>query len=70
MLNVDGKLIESISYNEATRLLYVKFHAPGGALCFEDIPKFRYNGLMNAPRKDAYFTTYIRNSFLSKPVTL
>jgi hypothetical protein len=64
------KIVESVSYNDATRMLYVKFRDNKGAMCFEDVPKFRYNGMMNAPRPDAYFSTYIRNLFLSKPCTL
>jgi hypothetical protein len=71
LLELEGtKMVESVSYNDATRILYVKYCDNKGAMCFEDVPKFRYNGLMSAPRPDAYFATYIRNLFLSKPVTL
>jgi hypothetical protein len=71
LLELEGaKIIESVSYNDATRILYVKFSDDKGGMCFEDVPKFRYDGLMNAPRPDAYFGTYIRNLFLSKPFAL
>ena len=71
LLELEGtSIVESVSYNDATRILYVKLRDNKGGMAFEDVPKFRYNGLMGAPRPDAYFNTYIRNLFLSKPATL
>jgi hypothetical protein len=62
---VDADQFESISYSMSTRRLYIKFrNSP--TLYFEGVPGFRFQGLIAAPRKDAYFTTYIRNHFLSK----
>ncbi len=67
MTAVDAKEIESVGYVPASRQLIIKFRgAP--AMCFDGVPGFRFQGLMSAPRKDAYFSTYIRNKFLTKPL--
>jgi hypothetical protein len=67
MVPVDAKQFESVGYTISSRRLYIKFrNAP--AVYFEGVPGFRHTGLMSAPRKDAYFTTYIKNSFLAKEV--
>lgn len=65
MTPVNAKLFESIGYVDATRQLFVKFRN-AKTVCFEDMPRFRYTGLMAAPRKDAYFTSYIKDRFLFK----
>jgi KTSC domain len=66
-VKVDANLFESVSYDEVSHTLYVKFRdAP--ALKFEKVPRFRFQGLMGAPRKDAYFRTFIKNQFLTKPM--
>jgi hypothetical protein len=67
MVPVDAKLLESVGYVIATRRLYVKIRG-SSVLYFEGVPGFRHTGLMSAPRKDAYYTTFIRNSFLAKEV--
>jgi hypothetical protein len=66
MVSVDGDQLESVGYSDGTRTLYIKFrNSP--ALHFEKVPRFRYQGLMAAPRKDAYFRTFIQHQFLAKP---
>jgi hypothetical protein len=67
MVPVDAKLFESVGYTISSRRLYVKYRN-AAAVYFEGVPGFRYSGLMAAPRKDAYFTTYIKSSFLPKEV--
>jgi len=65
MMPVEAKIIEAVGYADRTRCLYIKcYHSP--TLCFTDVPQFRYRGLMAAPRMDAYYTTYIKNSYLAK----
>ena len=65
MTAVNADTIESVGYVIAGRKLYVKFrNSP--AVCFEGVPNFRYQGLLAAPRKDAYFRTYIKDQFLAK----
>lgn len=67
MMPVDADTFESIGYVMANRRLYVKFrNAP--TICYEGVPGFRYQGLLAAPRKDAYFKTYIQNHFLTKEI--
>ena len=69
MIPVDADTFESIGYVVNGRLLYVKFRNTP-PLVFNNVPGFRYDGLMAAPRKDAYFQTFIKNFFLSKPAQL
>jgi hypothetical protein len=64
---VNAKQFESVGYAQATRQLFIKFRN-SKTLCFEDIPQFRYKGLMSAPRIDAYFKAYIKDQFLAKEV--
>jgi hypothetical protein len=67
MVPVDASTFESVGYVIAMRRLYIKFrNSP--ALYFEAVPNFRYMGLLNAPRKDAYYNTYIKDHFLTKEV--
>jgi len=66
MVPVDADTFESVGYVLKGKLLYVKFrNSP--ALVFINVPSFRYDGLMAAPRKDAYYDTFIKNFFVSKP---
>lgn len=69
MVPVEADLFESVGYTTGARQLYIKFHR-SPTLCFNNVPGFRYEGLLNAPRKDAYYNTFIKNFFLSKPVEL
>ncbi len=69
MVPVDAKTIEAVGYVVSERELYVKFRSTP-AMCFEDVPNFRFRGFMSAPRKDAYYNTFIKNSFLAKEVQL
>jgi hypothetical protein len=69
MMKVDSDLFESIGYISKSRQLYIKFkNSP--ALCFDNVPGFRYESLLTVPRKDAYFRTFIKDRFLTKPVQL
>jgi hypothetical protein len=69
MIPVDAQMFESVGYVESSRKLFIKF-SPAPTLCFENVPNFRYTGLLNAPRKDAYFKTFIKDRFLTKEVVL
>lgn len=63
---VEAELFESVGYISGGRQLYIKFrNSP--TLVFINVPGFRYDGLMAAPRKDAYYNTFIKNFFISKP---
>lgn len=66
MVPVDADEFESVGYVLKGRLLYVKFRN-STVLVFNNVPGFRYDGLMAAPRKDAYYKTFIQNFFVSKP---
>jgi len=68
-VEVDAKQFESVGYAQATRQLFIKFRN-SKTVCFEDIPQFRYKGMMGAPRIDAYYSAYIKDHFLSKEVPM
>ncbi len=65
MTPVDAQMFESVGYAMASRKLFVKIRG-SPTLCFEGVPGFRYQGLLSAPRKDAYYKTYIKDRFLAK----
>ena len=67
MLTVDAEGIESIGYVDGSRQMYIKFRG-GRTLCINNVPRFRYQGMLAAPRKDAYYTTYVKDRFLMKEV--
>jgi hypothetical protein len=69
MVPVEADSLESVGYVTGVRQLYVKFHN-SPTLCFNNVPGFRYEGLLSAPRKDAYYKTFIQNFFISKTVQL
>jgi len=69
MVPVEADLFEAVGYSTGTRQLYIKFCKPP-ALVFNNVPGFRHEGLLQAPRKDAYYETFIKNFFISKPVEL
>jgi len=69
MIAVDADSFESIGCLPKTRQLYVKFrNSP--ALCFDNVPGFRYESLLTAPRKDAHYRTFIKDRFLTKTVEM
>jgi len=47
--------------------MYVIFRG-GHTLCLNNVPRFGYEGMLAAPRKDAYYTTYVKDRFLMKEV--
>jgi len=68
MVAVDADLFESVGYEDISHSLLIKFrNSP--TMRYEKVPRFRFQGLLGAPRKDAYFKTFIQNQFLSKLVS-
>jgi hypothetical protein len=67
---VDATGLESIGYAPASRQLYIKFRNNLPTLYFDNVPGFRYEGLLAAPRKDAYYKTFIENQFLANQVKI
>lgn len=71
MVPVDADTFDAIGYSSSSRTLFIKFILPQPhAVCFQNVPGFRFDGLMAAPRKEAYYKTFIQNRFLEKPVEL
>lgn len=69
MLPVESDQIEAVGFIEQTHSLYIKFRNSPPML-FEKVPSFRFQGFLAAPRKDAYFRTFIQGHFLSKETSL
>jgi len=69
MVPVDADLFESVGFVDTTHCMFIKFK-DGSTMCFEKVPRFRMQGLLAAPRKDAYYKSFIQNQFLSKPVQM
>jgi hypothetical protein len=69
MVPVEADLFEAVGFTDTNHKLYIKFR-DSQALCFEQVPRFRFQGLLAAPRKDAYYRSFIKDKFLTKPVTL
>ena len=69
MTPVDADLFEAVGYIPKNRQLYIKFRT-SPTLCFDNVPGFRYEGLLSAPRKDAYYRNFIKDRFLTKPAEL
>jgi len=66
MVAVEADLFEAVGYEDLTHCLLMKFR-DAGTLRFEKVPRFRYQGLLAAPRKDAYYRAFIKDKFLSRP---
>jgi hypothetical protein len=69
MVRVEASAFEAVGYVPVSRQLYIKFKTMP-AMCFDNVPGFRFDGLMAAPRKDAYFKSFIENKFMTKTVNL
>jgi len=67
---VNSTAFEAVAYVPAGRMLYIKFRNNLPTLSFADVPGFRYEGLLAAPRKDAYYKAFIENQFLTSQVKL
>ena len=66
MMPVEADTFVAIGYAANTRQLFITF-AKGGTLVYANVPGFRYDGLLAAPRKEAYFKTFVKDIFISKP---
>ena len=67
MVPVDAELFESIGYDNATRCMIVKFR-DSRTMRFEKVPRFRFQGILAAPRKDAYYRSFVKDQFLTKQI--
>ena len=65
MTAVHADQFESIGYEDGNRCLYIKLR-DGSTVRFDNVPRFRIQGLLAAPRKDAYYKSFIKDQFVSK----
>jgi hypothetical protein len=66
MVPVDEDTFIAVGYLAPKRQLYITFRN-STTLAYQNVPGFRYEGLLAAPRKEAYYKTFIQNLFLAKP---
>jgi hypothetical protein len=66
MVTVDEDSFVAFGYASSKRQLHVTLRN-NTTLVFQNVPGFRYEGLLAAPRKEAYYKTFIQNAFLAKP---
>ena len=62
---VDEDSFVAIGYVAPARQLHISYRN-GTTVIFQNVPGFRYDGLLAAPRKEAYYKTFIENRFLTK----
>src|SRR5689334_8445154 len=62
MVAVDADLFESVGYEDLSHCLFIKFrNSP--MLKYEKVPRFRFQGLLGAPRKDPTIRPLFKTSF-------
>ncbi len=61
---VESSLIKAVKYDEASKILIVKF-VEGEVYEYSDVSKKAYDGLMGADSKGNYFRTKIRDEYES-----
>ena len=66
MVPVEADSFVAVGYAVTARQLFITFKK-GGTLVYSNVPGFRFDGLMAAPRKEAYFKTFIKDVFISAP---
>ena len=66
MVPVDEDSFVAVGYVAPARQLHITFRN-GSTLLYQNVPGFRYEGLLAAPRKEKYFKTFIEHQFIAKP---
>ena len=66
MVPIEADTFVAVGYAASMRQLYVTFKN-GNSIVYNNVPGFRYEGLAATPRPEAYFRTFIKDAFLSKP---
>ena len=65
MVPVDEDSFVAIGYAASGRQLHITYRN-GTTVIFQNVPGFRYEGLLAAPRKEAYYKTFIENRCITK----
>ena len=63
MVRVSSSNLISVGYDEATKILIIKFH--NGSYKYLKVPKNIYLKLMDATSKGTYFHNHIKNQFIT-----
>lgn len=67
MTPVVSSNIDSIGYNEVVEVLVIKFKS-GKVYAYRNVPKDKYEGLMNANSVGGYFNSEIKQKFPEKEI--
>ena len=59
-LPIESSMLKSVGYDEGVNTLEVEF-TNGALYAYSDIPKEKYEKLLKAKSKGAYFSKHIRN---------
>jgi hypothetical protein len=58
----DSKMLSSVSYDEAEKILTVEF-SNGGEYAYFDVPKEKFDEMLNEKSKGSYFLKNIKNNY-------
>jgi hypothetical protein len=67
LVPTDSEGFEAVGYDASARCMIMKLR-DGTTIRLENVPRFRYSGLLSSPRKDAYYRAFIKGHFLTKNV--
>lgn len=68
LIEVVSSNIHSIGYDDNTGILVVKFRGAGGTYEYDRVPKTEYENLLNAESVGGYFSSKIRNKYVTRKV--
>jgi hypothetical protein len=64
---VSSSNIESVGYDSNDEILEIKFHS-GGVYQYLNVPREKYESLMNASSKGSYFAKFIKDRYRYKRI--
>lgn len=67
MKEVVSTNINSVGYDEEKKVLSVQFKA-GGTYEYDDVPKEEYEGLLSTESVGKYFSSRIRNKYVTRKI--
>jgi hypothetical protein len=62
MITVSSSNVTSVGYEDSTQTLYVQFHS-GTMYIYKGVPRYEYEGLLNASSVGSYLHRNIKNIF-------
>lgn len=62
MIQVSSSNVESVGYDEANQILYVRF-LNGSTYIYKGVSQYEFDGLLNAPSVGSYLHRNIKNTY-------